>query len=120
MQPIANTDRAIVFRTAAGLLTIPKVLTPNGLHSINSAINRVLDQVVKLHDSAAATAPTSVEELRAPLKSARASVVNLTSDIQMMRKQGAAADQIRYAELAQKQLLENLEKLQTNLKLWPE
>ena len=46
--------------------------------------------------------------------------MNLTSDIQMMRKQGAAADQIRYAELAQKQLLENLEKLQTNLKLWPE
>jgi hypothetical protein len=120
MQPIADTDRAIVFRTVAGLLTVPRIKTAGRLHSINSAINRVLTEVVKFHDTVAATAPSSRETLRPALNGARADVVNLTSDIQTMRKQGAPADAIRCAEVAQREMLGNLEKLQASLKLWPE
>ena len=121
MNPQTDNEFATVYRTSVGLLTIPKARTPKGLHAISSRINGVLDQVVKLHDSVAATAPDQRgEQLRSGLNSARSSVSNLTADIQALRKQGAPVDAIRCAEVAQRQMLGNLEKLQASLKLWPE
>jgi hypothetical protein len=120
MNPTTDNDHATVYRTSVGLLTIPKARTPKGLHAISSRINGVLDQVVKLHDSVAATAPDQRGGLRSPLNSARSSVSNLTADIQALRKQGAPIDAIQCAEVAQREMLGNLQKLQASLKLWPE
>jgi hypothetical protein len=96
------------------------VLAAKGPHAINSKINSVLAEVLETHDAYAAMKPWEREKQAHLLRNARQRVSGLTADIQALRKQGGPVDAIQCAEIAQREMLANLTKLQTSLKLWPE